>query len=183
MRNRIRGFSEGSQLTKTSRRNQLTVEVDFSRRIPGVGCLRYPNERDSILHGTLASAGPSNFNCIVEIWPLSLTSKFAISHTRVPSSPQEGVPGNCTNTRLELELKITEAISNNGENSTMLISHGTVTKIVAWAGWDGVSWPVPASKLGTSCNPAGANECELFATGLCCSEGSIRRVPNVAPTG
>jgi hypothetical protein len=44
MRNRIRGFSEGSQLTKTSRRNQLTVEVDFSSRIPGIGCLLYPNE-------------------------------------------------------------------------------------------------------------------------------------------
>ncbi|PYI41686.1 MAG: hypothetical protein DMF12_09295 [Verrucomicrobia bacterium] len=115
--------------------------------------------------------------------PLSVSSKFAISNTRAVSSPPGLVPGNCTNTRLQLEFKITEAISNNGENSTMLISHGTVTKTVAWAGSDGVSWTGAASKLGTTCNPAGADECEPFATGLCCLKGSIRRVPNVPPTG
>src|SRR5262249_4944071 len=119
------------------------------------------------LHVTLASAGPTKCSCMVEISPLSVTSKFAISHRRVPSSPPGRVPGNCTNTRLELDLKITEAISNNGENSTMLISHGTTTKIVAWAGLDGVNWTGAALKLGTTCNPAGVNEWEPFATGLC----------------
>src|SRR2546430_15626048 len=114
----------------------------------------------SQLRSLNTSTRSSKFSCIVEISPLSVTSKFAISNTRAPSSPPGRVPGNCTNTRLELEFKITEAISNNGENSSMLISHGTVTKTVARAGWDGVSWPGAASKLGTTCNPAGANERE-----------------------
>src|SRR5947199_9010343 len=98
--------------------------------------------------------------------PLSVSSKFAISNTRAVSSPPGLVPGNCTNTRLQVEFKITEAISNNGENSTMLISHVTVTKTVAWAGSDGVSWNGAASKLGTTSNPSVADECEPFATDL-----------------
>src|SRR4029453_17087030 len=85
------------------------------------------------LHVTLASAGSGKFSCIVEISPLSVSSKFAISNAGDPSSPPAQVRGNCTDTCLELEFKITEAISNDGENSTLLISHGTVTKTVAWA--------------------------------------------------
>jgi len=110
--------------------------------------LRSLNRHRHTLHVTLASAGPGKFSCIVEISPLSVSSKFAISNAGAPSSPPARVPGNCTDTRLELEFKITEAISNDGENSTLLISHGTVTKTVAWAGWDGVSWTGAASKLG-----------------------------------
>src|SRR4029450_4642132 len=104
------------------------------------------------LHVTLASAGSGKFSCIVEISPLSVSSKFAISNAGAPSSPPSRVPGNCTDTCLELEFKITEAISNDGENSTLLISHGTVTKTVAWAGWDGVRWTGAASKFAN--NPA-----------------------------
>src|SRR5262249_7675672 len=98
------------------------------------------------LHVTLASAVPTKCSCMVEISPLSVTCKFAVSHRRDPSARPGRVPGNGTNTRLELDLKITEAISNNGENSTMLISHGTATKIVAWAGLDGVNWTCAALK-------------------------------------
>src|SRR5882672_7339242 len=56
----------------------------------------------SQLRSLNTSTRSSKFSCIVEISPLSVTSKFAISNTRAPSSPPGRVPGNCTNTRLDL---------------------------------------------------------------------------------
>src|SRR5207248_3862145 len=92
--------------------------------------------------------------------PLSLSCKFAISNVGAPSAAPGLALGNCTKTCLEFEFRTMEAISSDGENSIVLIWHGTVTKTVACSCCDGVSWTGVASKLETSCNPATANEGE-----------------------
>src|SRR5438552_244919 len=61
-------------------------------------------------------------------------------------------------TCLELEFRMTDAISSDGENSRVLIWNGIVTNTEARPCGDGVSWTGAVSELGTICNPDTAIE-------------------------
>src|SRR5207249_9497015 len=92
-------------------------------------------------------------------------------------------PGNGTTACLELEFRMTDAISSDGENSSVLIWNGTVMNTEARPCGDGVTWTGAVSELGTSSNPATANDGMPVRVGLCCWEGTTRMVPSATAIG
>src|SRR6266567_3003417 len=126
---------------------------------------------------------PTKLSSIKAISPLSPSFKFPISKIGALSPELGFAPGNWTETCLEFESSTTDAISNDGENSIVLISNGTVTRTEALACCDGVSWTDVPSKFGTSCDPSTVNEGEPTAVGFCCRDGVIRILPKAPPVG
>jgi len=53
---------------------------------------------------------------------------------------------------------MTDAISREGANSSVVIWNGTVMRTDARPCRDGVSWTGAVSEFGTTCNPATAND-------------------------
>src|SRR5439155_818589 len=93
----------------------------------------------------------TKLSSIKAISPLSPSCKFPISKIGALSPELRFAPGNWTETCLEFESSTTDAISNDGENSIVLISNGTVTRTEALACCDGVSCTEATSKEKVSC--------------------------------
>src|SRR5215468_2837261 len=86
-------------------------------------------------------------------------------------------------TCLELEFRMTDAISSDGENSSELIWNGIVTNTEARPCGDGVSWTGAVSELATICSPATAIEGMPVRVGRCCCDGTTRTLPMAPATG
>jgi hypothetical protein len=102
------------------------------------------------------------------ISPLPPICTLAISKTGAPSTALGPAPGNCTDTLFEVEFKTSEAISKEGENSTVAIWNLPVTCTEACPCCEGVSWTAPESEPERSWSPAMLNAGELITLGRCC---------------
>src|SRR3954453_843432 len=113
-------------------------------------------------------------SCIDPRSPLGPSWRLEISNRGAPSM-LPAAPGNCTATCLPLAFRTIEAISKEGDNSTVAIWNEPVTRTDACC--EGVSGTGADSKFETSCNPATVKEGEPTTFGLCCDDGARRRVP------
>src|SRR5438105_15442981 len=78
---------------------------------------------------------------------------------------------------------MTDAISREGANSSVVIWNGTVIRTDARPCCYGVSWTGAVSELGITCNPATANDGKPPGAGLCCCDGTIRIMPRAPEAG
>src|SRR5206468_12025004 len=78
---------------------------------------------------------------------------------------------------------MTDAISSEGANSSVVIWNGTVMRTDARPCCEGESWTGAVSELGTTCNPATANDAKPPGGGLCCCDGTIRILPSAPAAG
>ena len=115
------------------------------------------------------------------ISPLPVSWTFAISNTGAPSTALGPAPGNCTETLFDVAFNTIDAISNDGENSTVAIWKRPVTCTEACPCCDGVSCTAPLSAPERSWRPAMLNEGVLITLGRCCCEGVSRIMPSPPP--
>ncbi len=77
-------------------------------------------------------------------------------------------PANCTDTCFEFEFRTSEAISNDGENSTVAIWNEPVTSTGVWSAATVSIARGAAAKFETVANRATVNEGEPRRLGRCC---------------
>jgi hypothetical protein len=119
--------------------------------------------------------------CMTPISPFPASWTFDTSKTGAPSTALGPAPGNCTETFFEVEFKTIEAISNDGENSTVAIWKRPVTWTDACPCCDGVIWTAPLSAPDRSWRPATLKAGELITPGRCCCYGVRRIMPIALP--
>src|SRR5215211_3335085 len=100
-----------------------------------------------------------------------------MSKTGAPSTALGPDPGSCTLTDLEVAFRTIDAISKEGENSTVAIWNGAVTCTEACPCCEGVNCTGAASAPETSWSAAILKLGELITPGRCCCEGVNRIVP------